>query len=394
MIYFIIPVILIGMITLPTIYKRDSRGNIQEWTVTVNGPEYFATEGIQGGKHSTTAPHICEAKSVGKKNATTAEEQALKEAHAVRDKKLAKGYVENLADVDTTTFEKPMKGYKWREKKDEVTWPITYQDKLNGVNFRIKSKGVESTGGKFYYTVPHIYNQFKDLFVKYPQAVFVGEGFNPKVEFLGQLTRIMNVKILPKDVTPELLAESEKIAQCWLFDGYGFNGITKKTPWLERIKAVAELVKGLKHVVVEEYKVATCEDDLVKAMEDNKARKGEGLMIRWGDCPIKHGKSKYMLKRKHMEDAEYKVVAIEEGNGDWKGCAKRIILELPEPSKDRGGNVITTFAANIRGDTEYLRELYENKDSVIGEEATVEYPSLSEYGIPQLCWVIAIRDYE
>ena len=37
----------------------------------------------------------------------------------------------------------------------------------------------------------------------------------------------------------------------------------------------------------------------------NLNNKGEGLIIRWGDCPYKHGRSKYLLKLKHFEDDEF-----------------------------------------------------------------------------------------
>ena len=97
-----------------------------------------------------------------------------------------------------------------------------------------------------------------------------------------------------------------------------------------------------------------------------------------------------MLKLKHSDDDEFKIVDFEEGNGAYAGCVKAVILELHEPST-RGE---TTFRSNIEGDIEWLRELWINKKKYIGEDATTEYQHYSEYGIPQLPYVKAIRNYE
>ena len=380
--------------TLPTLYKRSSGGKIQLWTVEVNDGSYSVTEGYADGKLTQTEPHTCKGKNPGKKNATTDGQQAIKEAQALWEKKLRRGYMEDELSVDNTAYEKPMKGDKYVDRKDEVKFPGTAQNKLNGVNFRVKAAGILSTGCEFYHTVPHIVKSFEAIFKKYPKATFVGEGFNPDTKFLGQLTEIMNVNKLPKDLTPELLAQSEKIAQCWIFDGYGFDDITKTTPWLQRIEACRKLLAGLPHVVVTTYTVVESEEELLELLAKNKVLGGEGLMFRWGDCPVKHGKSKYLLKLKHFEDAEFKLLRIEEGNGSWAGCAKRAILELPAPVKDRDGNTITEFGANIRGDEPYLRNMYLVKETLYGRLATTSYQCLSEWGIPQIPWMEAVRDYE
>jgi hypothetical protein len=63
-------------------------------------------------------------------------------------------------------------------------------------------------------------------------------------------------------------------------------------------------------------------------------------------------------------------------------------LNEPSPRGD------TQFDSNIKGDEAWLRELFQNKKKYIGEPATTEYQHYSEYGIPQLPYVIAIRNYE
>ena len=125
-------------------------------------------------------------------------------------------------------------------------------------------------------------------------------------------------------------------------------------------------------------------------LEENRLNGGEGKIIRWGDCSRKEGKSKYLLKLKHSEDDEFEIIDILEGNGNWAGCAKIVVLKLNKPSI-RGD---LSFDSNIKGDEKWLRELLINKDKYIGELATTEFQHYSEYNIPQLPYVISIRNYE
>ena len=380
----------------PTLFKRTSNGSIQQWTITAyDDGSYKAVEGIQGGKLTESAPHTCEPKNPGKKNATTAAQQAEKEAKADWDKKLKRGYCADINGIDDVTFRKPMKGYKWKEQAKNVVFPVGVQNKLNGVRYQSEEDRSYSTGGETFHTTPHIREDLAPIFADHPAAFLDGEAYNPALKKnLNRLIEVVSVAYKPKDLTPELLADSERIVRLHLFDGYGFDGITPETPYDQRLAALERLLKRykLKYTVVErQWKVANLKT-LLADLEKNRLEDGEGLMVRWGDCPRKEGKSKYLLKLKHFDDAEFTIVDIQEGNADWKGCAKRIVLELPEPATNATKD--TTFAANIDGDREWLRELFVRKNEYIGQRATVEYQQLSEYKIPQIPWVRAIRNYE
>jgi ATP-dependent DNA ligase len=222
----------------------------------------------------------------------------------------------------------------------------------------------------------------------------MGEGYNPKAEFLHQITEILTVTKKNKDITPELLALSEKVCECWLFDGYGFDNIDENTNWMKRREAVKKLVKGYKYVYVLPYKTANNKAELDIALAENKTRGGEGLMVRWKNCEIKHGKSKYLLKLKHWEDEEFELVDFALGNGNWSTFPKKAIFKLPEPCKDRDGNILTTFASNIEGGEEYLAKLWKDRKDLIGKKFTVKYQLKSAYGIPQIPWLIVPRTYE
>lgn len=381
----------------PTLYKRSSTGAIQIWSITADGAGYFTQEGIDGGKITESKPHTCEAKNSGKKNATTAEQQAVKEAEAEWTKKCKRGYTKHKCDIDRVGFLKPMKGDKWVDRADEAVFPVTVQNKLNGIRCQNNSERAYSTGGETFYTIPHIRAALDPIFEDYPEAFIDGEAFNYDLRSrLNQLIKLLSVVIKEKDLTPELLKRSEEIVRLHVFDGYGFDNITPETPYLERHAAVVKLLSNRryksKYLVPEPIVKCNDAEELMRMLQKNRTTGGEGLMVRWGDCPFKHGRSKYMLKLKHFEDAEFDIVEVQEGNTDWVGCAKRIVLALPTPATNATRD--TTFAANVEGDREWLRELYERRAEVIGSPATVEFQQYSEYGIPQIPWVRAIRNYE
>ena len=380
---------------LPTIYKRTSKGQVQQWTIICGDGCYHTEEGIVGGSISVNKPHTCEPKNIGKSNQTTASQQAEIEAHAKWDKKLKSGYARSIGEIDSVAFKKPMKGYKWREQAKKAKPPFYIQDKLNGIRYQAEADASRSTGGEIFYTTPHIREDIAPIFADHPELFLDGEGYNKKWGYakqLNRLTELLNVTIKEKDLTPEILQDSEKHVEFWVFDAFGFDGITEKTPWIQRYAALKKLLKKykLKYVHLLDYETVHSVKELFAKLEENRIAGGEGLMVRWGDCPRKEGKSTMMLKLKHFDDEEFKIIAFEEGNGAYAGCVKAVILELNEPSP-RGD---TTFRSNIDGDIEWLRELFENQGKYIGEPATTEYQHYSEYGIPQLPYVRAIRNYE
>ena len=52
------------------------------------------------------------------------------------------------------------------------------------------------------------------------------------------------------------------------------------------------------------------------------------------------------------------------------------------------------FSSNVKGTFEYMTELLERGEELIGKEATIKYFNLTPDGVPRFPYVIAIRDYE
>jgi DNA ligase-1 len=110
----------------------------------------------------------------------------------------------------------------------------------------------------------------------------------------------------------------------------------------------------------------------------------EGQMIRL-DGPYENKRSPKLLKRKDFVDEEYTILGYEEGKGNRAGTVKHFKFE----NKNGKG-----FHSNVKGSFEYLTELLEKADELIGKEATVKYFNLTPDGVPRFPYVIAIRDYE
>ncbi len=63
---------------LPMLFARTNTGAIQTWTIEVDGNKYRTHYGQIDGAIQTTEWTVCEGKNTGKKNATSAEDQATK----------------------------------------------------------------------------------------------------------------------------------------------------------------------------------------------------------------------------------------------------------------------------------------------------------------------------
>lgn len=348
-----------------------------------------------GGKLTTNSPHTCEAKNTGKLNATTAKSQAIKEAAAKWEYKLAHGYTANTETVDMVEYKEPMLAKQFNDYADEVTYPVYIDQKLNGMRCNATASGVKSRKGKNIHTISHIVKALVPLFKKYPALYLDGELYNPVYKnSLNKLIELTSVGIKLEDVTPELRAESEKIVQFHIYDGFGYQGIESDSHFKLRRDSLRVLLKNTPYVCVLRYSLGFDLADVMSALANTKKEGGEGVIIRWGNCPYEFKRSKYLLKLKNFISEEFRILDVEQGNGSWVGCVKRVILELPHPTKDRDGNVVVNFASNIEGSVEWLRQMWQDRAKVIGQLATCEFQEYSNYGIPLIGYVRSIRNYE
>lgn len=110
----------------------------------------------------------------------------------------------------------------------------------------------------------------------------------------------------------------------------------------------------------------------------SKCRKGYELST------YKPNKNNNLLKYKKFQDKEVTIIGAEQGVGTEEGA---IVFKV----KDEFENV---FTVRPMGTIEERRELYKNRDKVIGKPLTIKYQELSKDNVPRFPVAVAIRDYE
>lgn len=385
----------------PILYKKNTNGTINQWEIVAKDDYFFTISGHKDGKLVESKPTHCESKNTGKANETTAAEQSVKEAEAKWKKKKKEKYVEDINDIDNSFFVEPMLAKKWEDHKNKIykksekyknyVFPVYVDKKFNGVRCELHSKGAFSRKGEQFFAIPHIINSAQSLINKNPNLILDGELYNyDKRQHLNRITEIVSVVRKAKDINFDLLEESKEIVQYHVYDGYNFDDdeygyISTETKFSTRKKALKKLLKNLNYIFCVESEIAYTEEEVDTILQRHINDGEEGAIIRI-DGPYENKRSDKLLKYKKMEDAEFEIVNIEEGNGNWKGCAKKIWCKL-----DNGN----TFKSNIRGTQEFCKNVFNNKDDYIGKIITVEFQGYSEYGVPQIPYTsLIVRDYE
>ena len=363
---------------LPKLYKRDTTGKVREWTMqygynldkTQAGTRTIS--GLQDGKKVTSEWFITEAKNVGRANATTNITQAKFEAQAEFDKRIEKEYFEDINDIDSYVAFKPMLAHDFT--KTPVTKGYT-QPKLDGIRMVVNSRGLYSRSNKPIVAVPHIENLLKEFIKKFPTVTLDGELYNHALK--DNFQKITSLVRKTVNIGEEELAESAELVQYHVYDM--FDSANPDMIFTDRIEWLADNLPVSNNngsIQIVETNFAHDAEDIDKLYGDYTTAGYEGQMIRQ-DTPYEFKRTKNLLKRKEFITEEYKVVEIQEGNGNWAGYAKRFILELADG---------TQFSSGVRGSQDKLAELLKNKDNV--NWATCRYFELSNDGVPRFPVVI------
>lgn len=366
-------------VTHRTLYTRDSRGVVRTWYMETNQDSYRTVSGILNIPSSivTSEWTVCKAKNVGRSNATTADQQALKEVESRYTKQLKTGYFEDVGKVDITQYVEPMlaKSYEdYRGKLDFSTGKWMLNIKYNGLRMVATKDGLFTRKGERYVSVPHIEQALKPFFEQYPDAVLDGECFNE--QYRQELNEIVKLARKTKNVTKKDLERSKDLIKFYVYDGYGFSdrlgedaAYYKRKAWIDH--NVAEKYDSI--AKVPQWTINS-EDHMMELYNNIVAEGHEGAILRLSAMPYEHKRSKNLLKLKPLEDAEFTITNIQEGTGNWSGKAKIISL------RDSSGK---QFDATFKGTMEDATYFLTIKDQWIGKEVTIHYNGFTGLGTPQ-----------
>jgi DNA ligase-1 len=368
------------IVQFPQLYARTSTGAVQIWWMQQEGDKYRSISGQIDGLKVTSNWTVAEPKNVGKVNETTAENQAALEIQAKYDKQLKSGgYFQKIEDIDNFRFFEVMLAKEFKTYKDKIDWSkrVGVQVKYNGGRVIATRHGLFSRKGERYVSIPHIEEGLRPFFKKFPDAVLDGEGFNYDLrEHLNEIMKLLRKTV---HITPADLRRSKELIRFYIYDGFGF-GAKQNDGYEERKKAIDKAFhskdfhwryKDLIGYVPTWFARSQNELDLI--YQSFLKQKHEGAIIRILGKPYENKRSKYLLKYKPVDDAEFKIIAINEGSGNWAGMAATVTCQMDDGR---------TFDATVKGTEAEKAKLLKEADKVIGEVGTIYYFGLTGLGKP------------
>jgi len=374
---------ILATMSLPTLYCKSKTGKTQLWNIEVIDNTIRVSYGYEGGAVTVNEKTITSGKNLGKKNATTAAQQAASEARSLWDKKKTGGYAESLDDAHVPGVADkaavaaheavlPMLAHDYHKRGKDIKFPCFVQPKLDGVRCIFKNGVLTSRQGKVFPNMEHITNDLQHV-----KEVLDGELYSDTLTFQQFVGLVRKKKHNPAE---KLLLRQVRF---WVYD------IVNDKPFEERKNAIWQLFYEYKDVwaFMDQVQTFECKTKAeLKGFHDRFVAEGkEGLIIRNKDGLYQlAGRSKDLQKYKEFEDAEYNVIGFTDGEGLEKGL---VIWEC-ETSSGK------TFHVRPRGTHEDRAALFIEAEDYVGKKLTVRYQELTEDGIPRFPVGIAFRDYE
>lgn len=374
--------------TFPTLYKKTATGAIQQWEVFVHafgvGGEVVTQFGQVGGELQTTTDYVKEGKNLGKKNATTALEQAALQAKQAWDKKRKAGYTENLKLAQSTDNVldaiKPMLAHVYEDHPSKVVWPAYVQAKLDGMRcIAIVTNGkckLYSRTQKLIETMPHIIRELERLSEEWMESNLILDGELYSHALSDDFNKIMSIA-KRSDLHPE-----HELVQYHVYDIPSCV-----LPFKERCEVLSKMFRQVESESVKEVQTYGCdnEGELALSLESLLLDGYEGLMYRNPNSYYENKRSHGLLKVKTFRDEEFEVVDVEEGKGKLQGKAGAIWCVTKEGKR---------FKAKMQGTLESLTDYLVNFESYKGRMLTVKFQNYTPDGIPRFGVGIRFREEE
>ncbi len=407
--FFDIPVKTSQKTIWPTLYARTSTGAVQVWWVEQEGEKYYSTSGQIDGKKIIAENTIAKGKNIGRANQTTAEDQATKDIEAKYEKQLEQnGYWLDVKDIDQDKFFQVMLAKNFGDYKDKIDWSagVGVQIKYNGGRIIATKNGLFSRKGKRYMSIPHIEEALKPFFQKFPDAILDGEGFNYDLrQFLNKIMKLLRKTV---HITAQDLKASKDMIRFYIYDGFGFPAskdglIVKQTDcYLKRKAAIdnaffapcfkdryKDIIGFVPTWIVKSEKELN--DLYGKFLEDNQ----EGAILRILGQPYENKRTKFLLKYKPIDDNEYDVVSVQDGDGKFANRVSTITCKRIDGGVYLDGK--NTFDATFKGTDDEAIEVWNDGDPLLkaGERVTIQYNGTTGYGKPnyaRLNWSNYLND--
>jgi len=333
---------------------------------------------------------ITQGKNEGKANATTAYEQAVKEAASRWTKKKKSGYVEEVGQAIAGEVDSliegginPMLAHKFSEQGHKIKFPCFAQPKLDGIRcIAIVEDGVctlWSRTRKQILSMGHIVDALERTYGPCSgKIIFDGELYNH--DYKNDFESL--VSMIRKDAP----SPGSEVVQYHIYDitqdemrpdPAGFDSRFIQSPFSDMSRAPC--------VVFVKTETIPNEEAVFVSFEKAREAGYEGVILRNAHAPYEFKRSYNLQKVKEFDDAEFEIVGIEEGRGKLAGHVGSFVCTAKNGQE---------FKAKAKGEMGFLKSCFENHGLWFGRKLVVKYQGLTGYGIPRFPIGVRFRDSE
>lgn len=359
-----------------TFMKTSSKGKNIFWIIEVKKNVIFIKDFQEGSDKPKFHEVICEGKNIGKKNETTNEEQAVKEALSRIEKK-KREYVEiknGVKNSEAPTKEIKVMLFNKIEPKD--TWvektEVFIQPKLDGKRgiaiFKDKKWKIFSRNWKEYMSLSLIKEELKGLpkDLIYDGEIVFGDGSDT----FQQLQQIISIN-------QKNQKEEEHDIHFRVFDL-----VLRDIIQTERLEILKDVFEGKKmdHIHMVPSKKAKNQNEIEKAFDYFTNKGFEGVMIRDPNSLYESKRTRRVLKMKFIQDAEFKVIDFTDDVG--------MVIWICKTKKGDIFNCVPKASDKER------KELFKDGKKYIGNFLKVQFQQLTERGVPRFPVGLGFREKE
>lgn len=349
-----------------SIYKKDTKGKIRVYRAFSEGSMLIQESGIVDGK-ITRRSSECKPKNVGRANATTAEEQASKEAKAKLINKMSEGYFKTKEAAEFYTVVLPMLAKEYGKESHKIDWDgdVFIQPKLDGMRALCRKYSFSSRKGNRIDTMDHITDDLSGI-----DYVLDGELYAHGKSFQE------NMKLIKK-YRP---GESETV-KFHVYDILARGNFKRRLGILQSVIDNIVIERGICSIkLVPTYPIKS-ESDMHKYHQKFLDEGYEGSIVRHGDDEYKiNGRSSSLLKVKDFIDVDAEITDITPNEKDPTHGTPHLIYN---------GKV---FKAGVKMSHEQRVELLSNKDDYIGKKANIRFFEYTDDGIPRFPIMVGVHE--
>lgn len=383
------------------LFLRNTKGKILVWQACIriedNKARIYRKYGCLDGKLQETSREV-----LINQSGRTIFEQSVLELKSETNKKMLKGYIEDLNESNDIV--RPMLANIYKPSIIKK-WPVLIQAKLDGIrcfstidpqgDIILKTRENKEIQQKF----KDIRDQLKLLFKYLPQIKFLdGELYYEDFFLLAGIVKTVeehkNADVV-KYYIFDFIEKSEKLKTPDQITNYTKDS---KLVYHQRYNILKEAFQkfytNFKKSATQERKIRLLkcfecnnDDEVQKYFKHFREKGHEGAIIRNPNAGYKGTRCNDLLKLKEFFDEELEIVDVVSGNGTDKGLAIFVV-------RDAQGNTMNVRPKAKKETREYW---FNNKTKLLHQKCTVRYFKKREeegsttYIMPV---AVAIRDYE